>query len=42
MLKIDPSLGITPTRQRIRQSVTALLSDARYKSVQISFDVDPA
>lgn len=42
MLKIDPSLGITPTRQRIHQSVTALLSDARYKSVQVSFDVDPA
>ena len=42
VLKLEPSLGIMPARQRIRQATEALLKDARYKSMSVSFDVDPA
>lgn len=42
MLKLEPQLGVMPTRQRISQCVTALLQVARYKSVAVSYDVDPA
>lgn len=41
VLKLEPSLGIAPVRQRIRQAVEALLGDARYKQIMVSFDVDP-
>ncbi|MCI6503383.1 MAG: primosomal protein N', partial [Prevotella sp.] len=42
VLKLEPALGVMPVRQRIRQAVDALMKDARYKSMMVSFDVDPA
>lgn len=42
VLKLEPALGVTATRQRIRQAVDALLKDVRYKSMTVYFDVDPA
>ena len=41
VLKLETSLGITAIRSRIRQSVSALLQDPRYKSLLIYYDVDP-
>ncbi len=41
ILKLEPSLSINKTRQCIRETTNALLSDPRKKSVLISFDVDP-
>ena len=42
VLKLEPALGVTATRRRIRQAVDALLKDVRYKSMTVYFDVDPA
>ncbi|MBQ0075218.1 MAG: primosomal protein N' [Prevotella sp.] len=41
VLKIEPQLSITQVRQSIRQAVAGLMQDQRYKSLMISFDVDP-
>jgi primosomal protein N' (replication factor Y) len=41
VLKLETSLGITAIRSCIRQSVSALMQDARYKSLLIYYDVDP-
>ena len=41
VLKLEPSLSIPKTRQCIRETTNALLSDPYKKSVLISFDVDP-
>ena len=41
VLKLEPSLSITQTRRDIRKCTDALLEDSRYKSLMISFDVDP-
>ena len=41
VLKLETSLGITTIRSRIRQSVSALMQDTRYKSLLIYYDVDP-
>ena len=41
VLKLEPALNITQTRRDIRRCTDALLEDIRYKSLMISFDVDP-
>lgn len=41
MLKLEPQLSIAQTRQCIRQATDALLGDPRYKSLMVSYDVDP-
>lgn len=41
MLKFPLSLSIAVTRQHLREATLALLQDARYKSMQIYYDVDP-
>lgn len=41
VLKLEPQLGISQTRQQIRLATEALMQDPRYKSLMISYDVDP-
>ena len=41
VLKLETTLSIASTRTHIRQSVSALMQDPRYKSLLIYYDVDP-
>ena len=41
VLKLEPTLSVTATRQDIRKCSDAVLQDTRYKNLMISFDVDP-
>lgn len=41
VLKLEPSLSIAQARQAIRQCVTQLMQDQRYKSLAVHYDVDP-
>jgi primosomal protein N' (replication factor Y) len=41
ILKLEVALSISGTRTLIREASHAMLQDARYKSVQVYFDVDP-
>lgn len=41
VLKLEPALSIAQVRHSIRQAVQALLEDARYRQMMVSYDVDP-
>lgn len=41
VLKLEPQLNLSRTRELIRQATEALLKDQRYKSLMVSYDVDP-
>lgn len=42
VLKLEPTLPLPQTRQAIRQCVQQLMTDAKYKSLLIHYDVDPS
>ena len=41
VLKLEIALPVMQTRQQIRQCTMAMMQDERYKSLMVSYDVDP-
>jgi primosomal protein N' (replication factor Y) len=41
VLKLETALPVMQTRQQIRQCTMAMMQDERYKSLMVSYDVDP-